>query len=598
MKKFTTLALALAVSATAMAQTMHKFEPVKANDFSTVQIVEKSAQTTVEFNKMTLKGETLNTKAVPAGATVTPYCEYPYGTFFPYNTFALNGTDGYILPLALLPAYTDLDWYNCTYYVDPTEGPALAYQEYTWNWTYTDFNGGEASKTGADLRTNNQPYAMKSYPENPITMTSADGTLKYETNMPIFGGDGKLYPWFAEANGITNLQYNGSKPYNMYADDLYGLYSTGGSFGNGANTAGSGWEAYAEYFESQGASNFQVRAFAQVFDKPATPYALKKVSVMALVDAQAGAELTFSFFKMSNDGSMTNELVHQYTYTFTEAYNTNTTGKYFDIPVEFTTTDEFGFELDYKIIDCGMVMMVTGYENEKFNEFDLPVAFFLDEQPTFTVAGTRFYAYGSYDYNGNTYAQLLEFPYMFYTDNTRTQLMGATSMHMTVDVEYPYLMTYGNYTTGDAVEPAAEHKAWVKPGEAVEYGLLCYGNAEDILYTTVDGEDIPEWLEVEIADNEMAITGMTSTAEDILVKFAVAADADDTAKSCKVVLSYKGQTQTFDINQVTSGIEGIAADSNVAPKYYNLQGMEVANPENGLYIVKRGNNVVKEMIVK
>ena len=30
--------------------------------------------------------------------------------------------------------------------------------------------------------------------------------------------------------------------------------------------------------------------------------------------------------------------------------------------------------------------------------------------------------------------------------------------------------------------------------------------------------------------------------------------------------------------------------------HYNLQGMEVANPENGLYIVKRGNNVVKELV--
>lgn len=46
-----------------------------------------------------------------------------------------------------------------------------------------------------------------------------------------------------------------------------------------------------------------------------------------------------------------------------------------------------------------------------------------------------------------------------------------------------------------------------------------------------------------------------------------------------------------------SGIEDIVADEvEGAAKYYNLQGVEVANPENGLYIVKRGNKVAKELV--
>ena len=46
------------------------------------------------------------------------------------------------------------------------------------------------------------------------------------------------------------------------------------------------------------------------------------------------------------------------------------------------------------------------------------------------------------------------------------------------------------------------------------------------------------------------------------------------------------------------GVEGIEADNNAPAVYYNLQGVQVANPENGLYIVKRGNNVAKELIRK
>lgn len=52
----------------------------------------------------------------------------------------------------------------------------------------------------------------------------------------------------------------------------------------------------------------------------------------------------------------------------------------------------------------------------------------------------------------------------------------------------------------------------------------------------------------------------------------------------------------------TTGIEDIVADEVVdgeedAPAvYYNLQGVEVRNPENGIYIVRRGNKVTKEYV--
>ncbi len=46
-----------------------------------------------------------------------------------------------------------------------------------------------------------------------------------------------------------------------------------------------------------------------------------------------------------------------------------------------------------------------------------------------------------------------------------------------------------------------------------------------------------------------------------------------------------------------AGVEGVEIDNSNAPAtYYNLQGMEIANPENGIYLVKRGNNVTKELV--
>ncbi len=46
----------------------------------------------------------------------------------------------------------------------------------------------------------------------------------------------------------------------------------------------------------------------------------------------------------------------------------------------------------------------------------------------------------------------------------------------------------------------------------------------------------------------------------------------------------------------TSAVEGVAIDENAPVEYYNLQGVRVANPENGLYIKRQGNKAVKVLV--
>ena len=45
-----------------------------------------------------------------------------------------------------------------------------------------------------------------------------------------------------------------------------------------------------------------------------------------------------------------------------------------------------------------------------------------------------------------------------------------------------------------------------------------------------------------------------------------------------------------------SGVTTIAASNNTVAKYYNLQGVQVANPENGLFIVVKGDKVSKVLV--
>ena len=43
----------------------------------------------------------------------------------------------------------------------------------------------------------------------------------------------------------------------------------------------------------------------------------------------------------------------------------------------------------------------------------------------------------------------------------------------------------------------------------------------------------------------------------------------------------------------TTGIEDVVTDENAPVEYYNLQGMRVENPSNGIFIRRQGGKTVK-----
>lgn len=54
-----------------------------------------------------------------------------------------------------------------------------------------------------------------------------------------------------------------------------------------------------------------------------------------------------------------------------------------------------------------------------------------------------------------------------------------------------------------------------------------------------------------------------------------------------------GVKNTTDYKLASDGVEGIEIDENAPVEYYNLQGVRVENPANGLYIMRQGDKVVK-----
>lgn len=85
-------------------------------------------------------------------------------------------------------------------------------------------------------------------------------------------------------------------------------------------------------------------------------------------------------------------------------------------------------------------------------------------------------------------------------------------------------------------------------------------------------------------------TGLNSEGFNILT---VTCDAG--VKYC--LLSNGSKATFFGYNFVgTSAISEISADENAPVEYFNLQGIRVANPENGLYIRRQGNKVSKVVL--
>lgn len=582
MKKTFTLSLAIAAAASAYAIAPQQAAPVALDSHKMMML--QSAEMVQPMAKMstklapTLNAKNATAKALPEGATgLTHYYANPSSAYFSQNSFSMGGGN-YSYPIMVLPAYANNVWANYSYYFDADGKPALATDDFSYAWNYWDFDFYEASSTAEDLEVMNQAYIVKGMMMDAPALTVDNDTVYQYDGAVIYGGKGHIPQYFIDGTGMTNVTETGLRQFDLFSDDIATI-SRSGSFGSDANKAGSGWDGYTE----AGYTNFTVHGMAQAFEKPVAPYALSTITFLAMVECEAGATIDLTFFKIDDEGNLTSEIVAEKTYKFTEAYSTTASGYYYPITVDFTTEDEYGFEVDYQLIDCAMVMVISGYENNTLmSYFDLPVVFHYSDSPSSVVEPGRFYAFASFEDGGNTYAGLYGFPYLFYTDDTRTDLMAATSLNLYVELEYPYLQTCQDLVAGTIVPVQNTYDVSLAAGEYAIYAAYCAGTAEDIVIS-----EYPEWLQVEVADRTQDVNGLNG--EYVEIAFAIADDATTVGESCNLVLNYKGYTQTYNITHAAAGVDNVAKDNVevVAVEYYNIQGQKLnAAPENGIFIQK------------
>ena len=111
-----------------------------------------------------------------------------------------------------------------------------------------------------------------------------------------------------------------------------------------------------------------------------------------------------------------------------------------------------------------------------------------------------------------------------------------------------------------------------------------------------DGARTHSWevFDLQTAQSLARWTMPAGEAVNYMVGFASSVNEDGTANIFQFNPGIRLAMYKFD---PTAGVEGAIADDVNAPvKYYNLQGVEIANPENGLFIKKQGAKATKVVL--
>lgn len=215
------------------------------------------------------------------------------------------------------------------------------------------------------------------------------------------------------------------------------------------------------------------------------------------------------------------------------------------------------------------------------------------------------------------------------TGDVKTVYQNGSNLYVQ-DVEAPYtgMLVFG--TLGHEYEAGTLLKGikgkWTNYYSTIEFTATASSFTEGVkgsepVYTVMDVENVTadnQNLYVEF--EKVKVSGYDATTKTFTltdVKDAtfqgynkwdksITVPADDKEYNVFGFISYyqaKGDSapklQFYPISFVdAAGVEGVALDKNVPAEYYTIDGVRVAQPENGIYIVRQGDKVYKMIIRK
>ncbi|MCI6748178.1 MAG: hypothetical protein MR602_06055 [Bacteroidales bacterium] len=570
MKKGLLLLAAAAVAVSASAQKKNQVVASQAIDsrMASFSYTEVKAE-------MATDAERKAAKKVAPKATVKAWYNRPAGSFYR----SINSNGGlYYQPALYLPSFRDVTYTNASIGAD------------TYLWEYQKFN---VSAEKWDTITSSNAVLT----DNFINSSMYAPTLKASA-----AGASDSYQLYstvtdeketADYPGITyytidprKSMINAKNPVDCYvspkfftagyrtkSDDVEDNTGGAGGFSGAKDSDGgtsglwfgknaSGWNAMALYVE-----------------KPASPYALRGVHVFYKAQGITGTTplvaKIYTVEKDAEDNLIFGDVIA--TAKGTLGVNSPKSG-FIDMPIK---EEEDGLEYEVVVnIDQPIAVVVSGYENAAAKSFGMMISFDSADE-----------GYGQHGYMVHLDAEGYPAKCVNLKNTFKGVDLGCTAPTIFLDVEWPIMIWNYTFEDGKYNFPKTGG-AWQKTVGTTKFDAISVystKSSEEWTVTTVDGQDVPEWLTLQVADVQEA----GEFSGEVQIKATAAAlPADVEGREAKVKFAVPGAELVYDftqgtvsgINDVTTTIGGVKAHKVVengqvlvvvGDKKYNMMGAEV-----------------------
>lgn len=568
MKKGLLLLAAAAVAVSASAQNKNQVATSKVADSGVAPF-----ECAVVKAEMATDAQRAAKKKVAPKAAVKAWYNRPAGTFYR----SLTATGGaFYNPVLVLPCWRDVTFTNASTGADAYVWKYDKYDTSVKDWV-------EQTSTNVDITDNFLKCSMLA-PK--LTATAGGATSTYQlfsTYINQKTHETKDYEGLTYYYDDPRAEFqSGDKPVDCYLSPKYFAAGTreqphflkgrGGVITlTGATDAGKG-----DYWFGQNGDGWN--GMAVYVEKPASPYALRGIHVLYMYDKITGATpleaKVYAVEKDDKDNLIFGDLIA--TAKGTLSADAEDCG-FIDLPL---VEEEEG--LQYEVvanIDRPIAVVFTGYEKANTKGFRMVVSTDCVNE-----------GYGQHGYMCQIDAE--GYPTKCIgLDQFFKNSLGCTAPSIFLDVEWPIMIWSYTFEDGKYNFPKTGG-AWQKTvGTSKFDAISVYStkSSEEWTVTTVDGQDVPEWLTLNVADVQEA----GEFSGEVQIKATAAAlPADVEGREAKVKFAVPGAELVYDftqgtvsgINDVTTTIGGVKAHKVVengqvlvvvGDKKYNMMGAEV-----------------------
>ena len=527
MKKSLLLIAAVAVALTASATEPQKVSSMKKNQVVNKEFTQVDLTPEVAVMATPAQRQAAKAKKAAAKADVQAWYNRPAGTFYRSMTSTLGA---YYSPAVILPAYRDVTWVNAS------EGENLSSQ-----WGYQKYNTTTSAWDSLVVNTTDltDNFIRSSMGVPSLTVTDGTNSSTWAMNSYYYNSSSSERTEYAAYN------YYYTDPRASFEDNSLDCYVTPKYFSAGtrSQTTTRGVVYYTGAKDADGGTtgcwfgkNYSGwNGMAMYVEKPQNPYALRHIVLAYANYAGTGdADLTakvYSVTEHSDTALVLGDVLYQGKATLksdADEYG------FLSIPL---TEEEDG--LEYEVvgdINDEIAIVVSGYDNANITSWSMLIS-----------CDTYDEGYGQHGYM--MHIENGEPTKTYGLDNFFTTSLGVTAPTVFLDIEWPIMMW--NYTFEDGVYnfPAEGGKLTRTYGTTYSWDYLSIyssKSADEMTVTTEDGEDIPEWLTVELTDviEEEEFTGEVQAAMT-----ATALPEGTTYRECNVKFAVPGASLIAKISQ-------------------------------------------------